>query len=1491
MPSERDEAGDEALLAVFSAPVRAWFRSTFGAPTPAQRLGMAPIAARRSTLLLAPTGSGKTLAAFLSAIERVMFGPATRGLKVVYVSPLKALAVDIERNLRAPIAGIAAAARELGVAFHEPSVFVRSGDTRAKDRAAFVRNGADVLITTPESLYLLLTSESAKHFSTVETVIVDEIHVLAGSKRGTHLWLSLERLEALRGTSLPPLARIGLSATVRPLEPVARVLAGYAEPAIPRPVEIVDAGTRRAIEVTVEVPVEDLRSMSSRGKDTGPDEKDPTRSIWPSLYPRLVELVRAHTTTLIFVNNRRLAERLSAALNETAGEEIALAHHGSIAHDRRVEIEGRLKSGTVPAIVATSSLELGIDMGSIDLVVQIEAPPSVAAGLQRVGRAGHRASAVSKGVVFPKFRADLLACVATVRAMGEGQVESTNIPENPLDVLAQQIVAIVAVAPISDAALYDLVRRAAPYVTLPRSAFDGVLDMLSGRYPSDELAELRPRITWDRATGQLTPRIGSKRIAIASGGTIPDRGLFGVFLDNRGARPIRIGELDEEMVFESRVGDVFLLGASSWRITDITHDRVLAVPAPGEPGKMPFWHGDRPGRPAELGRRIGALAREIAAVSASKATADLVRRGSVDRRAARNLVTYVMDQKSATGEVPSDEVVVVERFVDELGDQRVCVLCPLGAKVLGPWAMAVTARLREQLDLEIDAIWSDDGIVFRVPDVDAAPDPSVFVPSSDEVEALVTRGLDRTALFASRFRENAGRALLLPRRAPGKRVPLWAQRKRAADLLGVASRYGSFPIVLETFRECLREAFDLPALVDLLRKIEEKSVHLRRVDTKVPSPFASSLLFSYVANFIYDGDAPLAERRAQALSLDQDRLRELLGEVELRELLDEEAIAETALQVSHARRSIAHADHLHDLLLSLGDLTPPEIASRAAAGVDPSPLADELVRARRAVRVDIGRDARLVAVEDIARYRDALGVTPPPGLPAALLEGAPNALSGLLGRFARTHGPFTLEEIAERFGLGAEVARAALMTLVASGRLVAGSFTPSTAASQFVDAEVLRTIKRRSLAHLRKAVEPVTGEALARFLGSHHGVVRPRTGAEAVLATIERLEGLALPASVWFADVFPDRVRDFSPSLLDELCSAGEVVWRGVEPIGQTDARIAFHITDRVALLAPPPSDPTHLLAAKVTSILEARGAVFFGDLAARADAFPGDVLAALWDLVFAGLVTNDTTSPLRSLYGLAVTERTSAKSASRFRSRRQLAPGSEGRWSLLPRPRQASADTDRAAAFATVLLERHGVLTRESMAHEAALGGFSTVYPVLRAMEEAGRVRRGYFVDGLGAAQFARVGVDEQLRAMREPGEAWLALRLSALDPANPYGAALPWPKPSDPAAEVSRLARAAGAHVVLVEGRLVGYVARGEQQVVTFLSESEPERSKDLRALVDVLAAWVEAGSRKVLAIQRIDGDEASKSTLAPAFRAAGFVASGGGLMRRREGSFARR
>jgi ATP-dependent Lhr-like helicase len=1517
-------------LGELHAPVQSWFKSSFGQPTPAQSKGWPPILEGRSTLLLAPTGSGKTLAAFLAAIDRLMFSPEPHKkerCRVLYISPLKALGADVERNLRAPLAGISAAATRDNVPHRMPTVAVRSGDTPASERAKIGRTPPDILITTPESLYLLLTSQAREILVTVETVIIDEIHSLVATKRGAHLALSLERLSALRSDRSRPVQRIGLSATQRPLEEIATMLGGGEVGAggrgtfQRRPVEIVNAGTKKAWELVVEVPVEDMAKLGEPVEiPSGPAAGGPKRqSIWPSIHPRLVELIRAHRSTMIFANSRRLAERLASALNEVAGEEIALAHHGSVARDRRQEIEEQLKRGELPAIIATSSLELGIDIGAVDLVIQIEAPPSVASGIQRIGRAGHSVGAVSRGVIFPKYRGDLLACAAATARMIAGEVEETLYLRNPLDILAQQIVAIVSMDPTDVDELYALVRRTASFADLPRASFEGVLDMLSGRYPSDDFAELRPRITWDRTGGKLRAREGARRIAVVNGGTIPDRGLYGVYLaaSEEGRSSRRVGELDEEMVFESRPGDVFLLGASSWRIEEITHDRVLVTPAPGQPGKMPFWHGDRPGRPAELGRAIGALARSLAAAPKGEAIKRLREAHGLDERAASNLCAYLTEQAEATGEVPNDKTIVVERYIDEIGTFCVCVLSPFGARVHAPWSQAVLARLNTDTDKVAEAIWSDDGIVFRMPESEEPPDPSLFLPSPEEVEDLIVKSLGQTSLFAARFRENAARALLLPRRRPGERTPLWAQRKRAADLLAVAARYGSFPILLETYRECLRDVFDLPALVDILRQIAARRIRVRTVDSRKPSPFAASLLFSYVANFIYDGDAPLAERRAQALSVDPAQLRELLGEAELRELLDPEAIAETekGLQRLDGRRPAASADALHDMLIAIGDLTLDEIRARSEPPDAAPGFVAELVRDRRAFELTVAGERRVAAAEDAGRLRDALGVVAPRGFPKALLEPVADPLGDLVSRYARTHGPFPIEAAAARFGLGIGPVRDALQRLAAMDRVLEGELLPGGRSREWCDVEVLRTIKRRSLAKLRREVEPVEQAALGRFLVEWQGLRRPRAGVDALLSVIEQLEGAPIPASVLEAEVLPSRIDKFRPADLDLLCAAGEVVWAGIEPLGPSDGRIGLYLTDRLALLSPPSRKAEGELAARLRDLLLRRGALFFSDMLAETGAFNADLLTALWDLVWAGEVTNDTLAPLRSfLRGASpkARERARAVRGRAFRSRRVGPPGSEGRWSLLPHARAKAAEeaaaaetasdggggdkspakaaraprpkstgpseTERRTALARSLLERYGVVTREAVHAEGIEGGFSAVYDVLKAMEESGRVRRGYFVAGLGATQFAAPGAEDRLRSMRDRPSEPHALVLAATDPANPYGAALPWPE-----RQGARPGRAAGAHVVLRDGDLLAYLGRAERTLLTFLPAEEPDRGHAAAALAGALASIIDLGRRRSLLIAQVDGEPTEKSPLAPYLSTAGFTPTSRGFFKR--------
>ncbi|WP_327044657.1 DEAD/DEAH box helicase [Microbispora sp. NBC_01189] len=1660
--------GRVGALDGFSPVTREWFTGAFATPTSAQEGAWSSIARGENTLVVAPTGSGKTLAAFLWAIDRLAVEHATgqdetagprdrrggspgrrsggaggraksgepaRPCRVVYVSPLKALAVDVERNLRAPLTGIRQTALRMGLPAPDISVAIRSGDTAAEERRRFAARPSDILITTPESLFLLLTSQAREALRGVQTVIVDEVHAVASTKRGAHLALTLERLDAL----LPaPAQRIGLSATVRPVGEVAAFLGGA------RPATVVQPPAEKVIEVDVVVPVEDMTELAPPPPGAEGEPAEHRRSIWPHVEEHLLDLIQAHRSTIVFANSRRLSERLCTRLNELAWErqapaaagpgltepgltgpglpgpegmpsefmaqagvsggaipEVVRAHHGSVSKEERAQIEEALKSGRLPAVVATSSLELGIDMGSVDLVACVEAPPSVASGLQRIGRAGHQVGAVSRGVIFPKYRGDLVQTAVVAERMRAGRIEELRYPRNPLDVLAQQIVAMTALDEWTVDSLEALVRRAAPYATLPRTALEATLDMLAGRYPSEEFAELRPRVVWDRVTGTLHGRPGAQRLAVTNGGTIPDRGLFGVFLV--GEKASRVGELDEEMVYESRVGDVFVLGATSWRIEDITADRVLVSPAPGRPGKLPFWHGDAPGRPAELGRAVGAFLRELSAAGAggrgdARAALDRVRAAGLDEYAAGNLLSYLTEQREATGYVPDDRTLVVERFRDELGDWRVVLHSPYGARVHAPWALAIGRRLRERYGADVQAVHSDDGIVLRVPDTfeDGPSDVAVF--DADEIERIVVEELGGSALFASRFRECAGRALLLPRRSPGRRTPLWQQRQRAAHLLGVASKYAGFPVVLETMRECLQDVFDVPGLVGLLRDVAARRVRVVEVETSQASPFAASLLFNYIGAFMYEGDAPLAERRAQALALDTALLAELLGQADLRELLDPDVLAETERELARLDRPLRDAEDLADLLRSHGPLLAQDVSIREG---DPAWLAD-LERARRAIRVRVAGHEQWAAVEDAWRLRDALGVPPPVGVPHEFLEPPPTGgahgpggsgrpaadpLGDLVARHARTRGPFSSGTAAARFGVGVAVADEALRRLAGSGRIVSGEFRPGGRGEEWCDANVLRLLRRRSLARLRKEVEPVAPEVLAAFLPAWHGIAPQSVAAtgdrptgydgpatlpgpglvsaspggppgpprqerpgrqelhgsaramDALISAVERLQGAAVPASALESLVLPARVPGYSPALLDELTSSGEVVWAGQGSLPGGDGWISLYFADTAPLLLPAPAEITMTpLHERILESLGGGGALFFRELSNRigaaacgaagatgagpdaaasrrarilgrsaadtpaagerltANGPPDDVTlaAALWDLVWAGRVTGDTLAPLRSALG---TGRPAHRPAATRRRRAVLPtrsgpPTVSGRWWLLPAP--ADDGTQRAHAQAEVLLERHGVLTRGGVTAERLPGGFSAVYQVLRAFEESGRCRRGYFVEGLGGAQFALPGAVDRMRAMSSssspssssaglaPEEDLWSLPapppprpvvvLAAADPANPYGAALPWPERADDVTH--KPGRKAGALVVLVEGALVLYVERGGKTLLSYGS------AEDLRPAVQALAVSVRRGALGKLTVERADGAAITGSPLAEALEAAGFHPTPRGL-----------
>nr|WP_114453109.1 ATP-dependent helicase [Halopolyspora algeriensis] len=1535
-------------LAAFSPATREWFHGAFPAPTESQVGAWEAINGGEHALVVAPTGSGKTLAAFLSALDRLATStvPADphHRCRVLYVSPMKALAVDVERNLRAPLAGIRQAARRLGGAPPEITVGIRTGDTPADQRRAFARKPPDVLVTTPESLFLVLTSAARESLRGVDTVIVDEVHAVAGTKRGAHLALSLERLDALLER---PAQRIGLSATVRPVEEVGTFLAGG------RAVRTVQPPNPKQVEVSVEVPVEDMSAPEASTGPGTPDtapaggggdpgtEAEPRASIWPALQRRVVELIRHRNSTIVFANSRRLAERLTAGINEIVSEEagagsdpqrfpaevvggsgittgaavvLAKAHHGSMSKQQRSEVEEELKSGRLACVVATSSLELGIDMGAVDLVVQVETPPSVASGMQRVGRGGHQVGAVSRGVVFPKFRGDLVGCAVVSERMREGLIESLSMPRNPLDVLAQQVVAMVAMETWDSESLAALVRRAAPFTRLPDSALHAVLDMLAGRYPSAEFGELRARIVWDRVTGELRARPGAQRLAVTSGGTIPDRGLFTVATPGDGASGgrggVRVGELDEEMVYESRVGDTFLLGTSSWKVTDITHDRVVVVPAPGQPARMPFWKGDSPGRPLELGRAMGAFVRELSTAGSDAAGARIERAG-LDSRARENLLSYVEEQRRATGRVPDDRTIVVERFRDELGDWRMVVHSPFGAQVNAPWALVIGARLRQRRGIDPQVVSSDDGIVLRLADAldesgaEVLPTVEDLLLEPDEVQQVVGDEIGGSALFASRFRECAARALLLPRRDPRRRSPLWQQRQRAAQLLEVASQYERFPIVLEAMRECVQDVYDVPGLAEVMSQVASRRVRVVEVETTVPSPFARTLLFGYIGMFLYEADAPLAERRSAALSLDSTLLAELLGSEALRELLDPQVVTEVEarLQRLEPSRQVRDVEGTVDLLHFVGDLSEQEAAAR---GARPEWLR-RLESQRRVLQVRIAGEPRWIPVEDAGRVRDALGVALPVGVPEVFTEPVADPLDELLIRYARCRGPFSAEAVAHRFGIGVAVAGAVLDRLTGTGRLVRGELRPLEAgggrAPEYCDAEVLRRLRRASLARLRAEIEPVEPAALGRFLPAWHGVgarLRSAPTADDVLAVVEQLAGVPMPAGALESLILPSRLPGYTPALLDELTSTGEVTWVGSGSPAGGDGWVALAPSDVAEFLLPDVAEDTETTTAPLSRCLLSalgEGALFFRQLADRAgallleqgDSAPEDsaVVAALWDLVWAGLVTNDTLAPLRARvagHGATHKPRRSASRGryARLRTGRTAPPGRSGpptvsgRWSLAPRPSEEEP-TRRAHARAEAFLERHGVLTRGSVDTERVTGGFAAVYTVLRRMEESGHCRRGYVIEGLGPAQFAVPGAIDRLRALslrgqEDPAEAE-ALVLAAADPAQPYGAALGWP--AAVGGTRHRPGRKAGALVVLVSGRAVLYLERGGKSLLSFT-----EDEATLLPAAEALANAVRDGWLDRLTVQRADGHGALESRMADILTEAGFRPTPKGL-----------
>jgi ATP-dependent Lhr-like helicase len=1505
-------------LSPFTPEVRRWFNASFEAATPAQGRGWQAISSGEHTLICAPTGSGKTLAAFLWGIDSLVRNPDREpGVKLIYVSPLKALSYDIERNLKAPLRGVGA----------DVTVALRTGDTPQSERARMRRNPPDILITTPESLYLMMSSGAREIFHSVETVIVDEIHAVAATKRGAHLALTLERLdhlvrlstgqdeggeagdEPLDGDGSAPavapggaprpaghrIQRIGLSATQRPLERIGRFLVGPKQECT-----IVDSGQRKELDLEIVVPLEDMANPG-----VVENEQEQIRSIWPAIYPELLELVRQHTSTIIFVNNRRAAERLAQRLNEldengrlgedphpTATESaptpglvresiaerrevepalerdpdlglpLARAHHGSLSHEERTQVEEQLKSGQIPCLVATSSLELGIDMGAVDLVIQVESPKSVSRGLQRIGRAGHGLGEVSKGRIFPKFRGDLLESAVVIQRMRDGEIEETVIPANPLDVLAQHLVSMAALDKWGTGEALALVQATAPFAEISKEQFENVLDMLDGRYPSDRFAELRPRLVWDRTEGTIEGRKGARSLVVTNAGTIPDRGLYGVHLpDGR-----RVGELDEEMVYEARAGQVFLLGASSWRIQEITRDRVIVTPAPGVPGAIPFWRGDGIGRPAELGEAIGAFSRE----AVDSDPAELEKTHHLDPLAARNLVAYLQEQQEATRVVPSDTTIVIERFRDEIGDWRLCVLSPFGGRVHSAWGMAIARKLRDEEGLEADAIYSDDGIAIHLPDADEPPSSDLVLIEPDELEDLVVRELGTSALFGARFRENAARSLLIPRAYPGKRTPLWQQRLKSQSLLEVARDFPRFPVILETYRECLQDVFDLPALDRLLRGIHSREISLVEVETATASPFASSLLFDYVATYMYEGDTPNAERRATALSLDRELLRELLGQDELRELIEPDALLEVEESLQHLSEHgrAEDRDALQQILRRIGDLTLPEIEARVAEGYSGRSMVENLVKERRVAEVRVNGEPRFIAAEDAGMYRDALGVSPPGGLPQSCLEERPEPFTDLVARYARTHGPFPTARLRDRYGVDPS---AVLKQLESEGVVVRGEILPGGTEREWCEADVLRRVRRASLARLRQEVEPADARTYARFLASWQGVDRYRragAGPDRLREILVPLQGVALTPAVWERDVLPRRVGSYSQTWLDELCTSGEVVWIGAGAIGRSDGRVALYFREDVRLAGPPPANARlELPEGPVHDAIRERleeGPTFWLDLVAELEPRPEELHSALWDLAFAGEITNDSFAPLRAPRLRSVPR---GETPGRRFSRRRAAAGPtvQGRWSLTaPLFRNAPPLGPRLRAQAELMLERHGILTREMALAEGVPGGFSTLYPELSNLEVLGSARRGYFIEGLGGAQFALAGAVERLRSQSTDDEE-LSI-LASTDPANPYGATLSWPKQESR----RRPSRTPGSFLLMRAGAPLVFLEKGGKGILRL--EPGIEGSE----LTRLLSAFVEAAERGTippLRIERFDGEPLIGSDFEPLLLAAGF------------------
>jgi ATP-dependent helicase Lhr and Lhr-like helicase len=1489
----------------FHPVVRAWFERTYHEPSPPQMLGWPSIAAGRHTLILAPTGSGKTLAAFLWAInhlvEERLAGEPASGVRILYVSPLKALNNDIHRNLEEPLAGIQAEARLQALHLPPITTAVRTGDTPASKRASMLRKPPDILITTPESLYLMLTSPRARGiFRTVHYVIVDEIHSVCGNKRGVHLSLSLERLARVAEQEF---IRIGLSATQRPLDLIARYLGGVDRSTgrpEPRPVAIIDAGQKKQMDLRVECAAPDFSLLSPEG-------------IWPLVFREMLENIRRHRTTLVFVNNRRLAERIAAKLNEMilgtgqtfglyavphstgatlesnpgieAGTPIPVqAYHGSMSREARERMEDDLKAGRLSVLVATSSLELGIDIGSIDLVIQVQSPKGIGRGLQRVGRSGHLVTAGSKGRIYPTHREDLVESAVVARAMTLHDVEPVNIPENCLDVLAQQIVAMVSVEEWDAEELYTLVRQSYCYRELPSDLYGSVLQMLAGRYAHEAFRDLRARISWDRVNNTLRALPGSNHLAITSGGTIADRGYFGVYLEDGRTR---VGEVDEEFILESRVGDTFILGSSVWRMIAIDANRLTVVAAPGQPARMPFWRGEGIGRSFEVGRQIGEFRRTIGArLDTPGCTEQIQQAYPVDGRSAWNIVEHLRRQREATGMVPNDRLILIEGFRDEIGDPRIIIHSCFGRRVNALLGLVLARRLENRVAVEPQMLYNDDGILLRCSDVDTLPLDLLEGLTPGEASEIILTDILSSPLFGGQFRQNASRALLMPRAAPGRRTPLWLQRLRAADLLQVARQVDDFPIVVETIRDVLQDVLDYTHLQAVVRDIAGGSISVRTVQTDFPSPFATGLLFDFIAVYMYEWDQPRSDRLTQFVSINREVLSGILNIDTIRSLVRPEAVTavESRLQHTAEGTQARSPEELLEILLRVGDLTDSELSDRCA-GLAPH-IVEDLARNGRAIRMEVGGEARWVAGEERILYTD-------PGTHAPVL----------LRRYLQTHGPVGTARLASRFGLAADRVEQVLTQLSErepiSRRPGSGDQAGGVEADWFYRPTMER-IQRSTLQILRKEIRPSPIDGYTRFLfrWQHLSPGTQFEGRTGLAACLEQMQGLPLPSETWEREILLRRVRGYSSPALQEVCASGAFVWTGS---GQGKLRITTR--GEGAVFLPPSSTenemPLRPSARRILESVSRHGASFFGDLRTDTHLSLTALNDGIAELVWNGLLTNDRFDELLQVGRPSRTPREAGIDTIAFirpyhdpdrvrlmRSARKAirsVPGWNGRWSPVHVPGvmgEPLSTEERAELQARQLLDRYGILPREFCRREEILP-WPLLAAVLQGMELRGEIRRGYFVEGLSGMQYALPEAVEELRAGSAPVGGGRLTLLAACDPANPFGVGVGLPGIA-PAAVGRTISRIPSTYLVFSNGLPIA-VIEGYGARLDVLGDPPPaDLAEGLTLLTDLLRLSPEHRPFRGIVIEHCNELRATASPLEPLLRSLGFRADRNQTMR---------